>query len=115
VIDNEILAAAHRVKRGIEVSEETLALDLIQQMQSQAHYLTSDFTLKHYRRELATSNLVNRHRRSAWEKRGAKSLEEAAHAQVEKILKQPAGHRPDGPGLEKVRAIEKKWLRKILG
>jgi len=115
VIDNEILAAAHRVKRGIEVSEETLALDLIQQMQSQADYLGSDFTRKHFRRELVTLPLVNRHRRSAWEKRGAKSLEEAAQEQVEKILKKPPIDRPDGEGLEKVRAIEKKWLKKIMG
>jgi len=113
VIDNEIWAAAHRVKKGIEVNEETLALEVIHQMKSQANYLSSDFTLKHFRKELASLSLVNRHRRSSWEKRGAKSLEEAAKEQVEKILQKPPAERTDGKGLEKVRAIERKWLEKI--
>lgn len=113
VIDNEILAAAQRVKRGIEVDEETMALDLIQKMRSQANYLTSDFTFKHYRRELVSLPLVNRHRRSIWEKRGALSLEEMARQKVEKILQKPLPEREDSLGLEKIRIIEKKWLAKI--
>ena len=113
VIDNEILAAAHRVKRGIAVNDETLALGLIHEMKSQANYLSSDFTLKHFRKELATLNLVNRHRRSGWEKRGAKSLEEVAGEQVEKILKKPPAERKDSKTLEKVRSLEKKWLERV--
>jgi trimethylamine--corrinoid protein Co-methyltransferase len=113
VIDNEIIGAAQRVKRGIEVSEETLAVELIQEMKSQANYLSSDFTLKHFRKELASFNLVNRHRRSAWEKRGSKSLEEAAGEQVEKILQKPQPEPTDRGALEKVRSIEKKWLEKV--
>jgi trimethylamine--corrinoid protein Co-methyltransferase len=113
VIDNEIIGAAQRVKRGIEVSEETLAVELIQEMKSQANYLSSDFTLKHFRKELASFNLVNRHRRSAWEKRGSQSLEEAAREQVEKILQKPQPEPTDRGALEKVRSIEKKWLEKV--
>jgi trimethylamine--corrinoid protein Co-methyltransferase len=113
VIDNEILAAAHRVKRGIAVNDETLALGLIHEMKSQANYLSSDFTLKHFRKELATLNLVNRHRRSGWEKRGAKSLEEVAREQVEKILKKPPAERKNSKTLERVRSLEKKWLERV--
>jgi trimethylamine--corrinoid protein Co-methyltransferase len=113
VIDNEIIGAAQRVKRGIEVNEETLAVELIQEMKSQANYLSSDFTLKHFRKELTSFNLVNRHRRSAWEKRGSKSLEEAAREQVEKILQKPQPEPTDRGALEKVRSIEKKWLEKV--
>jgi len=113
VIDNEIIGAAQRVKRGIEVNEETLAVELIQEMKSRANYLSSDFTLKHFRKELASFNLVNRHRRSAWEKRGSKSLEEVAREQVEKILQKPQPEPTDRGALEKVRSIEKKWLEKV--
>lgn len=113
VIDNEILAAIQRVKQGIEVNEETLALELIQQMRSQANYLTSDFTLKHYRRELVSLSMANRHRRGIWEKRGALSLEEVAGQKVAEILQKPPREREDDAGLAKVRSIEKKWLEKI--
>jgi trimethylamine:corrinoid methyltransferase-like protein len=95
------------------VNDETLALGLIHEMKSQANYLSSDFTLKHFRKELATLNLVNRHRRSGWEKRGAKSLEEVAGEQVEKILKKPPAERKDSKTLEKVRSLEKKWLERV--
>ena len=115
VIDNEIIYGAQRVKRGIEVSDETLALDLIQEFQSSANYLGSDLTLKHFRRELTSFTLANRHRRSEWERRGGKSLEEAALEQVEKILAKPGEDRGDGRAMEKVRAIERKWLEKVGG
>jgi hypothetical protein len=62
---------------------------------------------------LASFSLANRHRRSAWEKRGAKSLEEAARAQVEKVLQKPGSEAGDGGAMEKVRSIEKKWLEKV--
>jgi len=107
VIDNEIIAAIQRIKKGIHVSDETLALDLIKEMQSQANYLSSDFTLKYFRQELISLSIVNRHRRSIWEKRGAKTLEESARDQVEKILKKPRAESENEKGLEKVRQIEK--------
>jgi len=115
VIDNEIIAAARRVQRGIEVNEETLALRSIQEMKSQADHLSSDFTLKHFRKELTTLNLLNRHRRSAWEKRGAKSLEEVARERVENILKKAKPEDMNPKGLEKVLSIEKKWLARVRG
>ena len=99
--------------RTVFSPDETLALSLIQEMKSQANYLSSDFTLRHFRKELASFSLVNRHRLSAWEKRGGKSLEEAAQEQVEKILQKPKAGATDQGALEKVRSIEKKWLEKI--
>ncbi len=113
VIDNEIIYGAQRVKRGIEVSEETMALDLIQEFQSSANYLGSDLTLKLFRRELTSFTLANRHRRSEWEKRGAKSLEEAARERAQKILAHDRPDFGDGKAMEKVRAIERKWLDKV--
>lgn len=113
VIDNEIFGSAFRIQRGIEVSEEALALELIHEMQSQANYLGSDFTLRHFRNELATFKLANRHRRSAWERRGSKSLEEAAGEEVEGILKKPKLECIDPKSLEKILSIEKKWLEKL--
>jgi len=115
VIDNEVFCAAQRVKRGIEISDETLALDQIQQMKSRANYLVSDFTVKHFRNELTIFALLNRHRRSVWEREGAKSLEEVARERAEKILSGPKTDPGDGRAMEKIRAIERKWLEKVRG
>jgi trimethylamine---corrinoid protein Co-methyltransferase len=115
VIDNEIMAGILRAQRGVDVSENTLAVKHIDEMGSYAGYLPSDFTLKHFRKEIATFKLLNRHKRSAWEARGSKSLEEVARDEVVKILQAPAAECID-PGIaEKVRGIEKKWLQKLGG
>jgi trimethylamine---corrinoid protein Co-methyltransferase len=113
VIDDEIFGAILRVQRGIVVSEEALAVKHIDEMGSYAGYLASDFTLKHFRQEIATFKLLNRHKRSAWEARGSKSLEEVARDEVARILR---GSPPQciDPGIgEKIRLIEKKWLEKL--
>jgi trimethylamine---corrinoid protein Co-methyltransferase len=115
VIDNEIFGAAFRIQRGIEVNEENLALDQIHEMASQANYLSSDFTLEHFRKELATFKLVNRHRRSVWEKGGSHSLEEMATQEAEKILKNRKPESLHSKALERVRAIEKRWIERLGG
>ncbi len=114
VIDNEIFGCAYRVRRGIEVDDERLAFEEINEMKSQANYLASDFTLKHFRNELASFTLVNRHRRSIWEKHGSKSLEERARDEVKAILSKPPQQCLDPKAMERIMAIEKKWRDKLI-
>ncbi|RLG40761.1 MAG: hypothetical protein DRO05_05565 [Thermoproteota archaeon] len=47
VIDNEIPGMCNRAIRGIEVNDETLALDVIEKVGPGGHYLTQKHTLKH--------------------------------------------------------------------
>ena len=49
VIDNDILGMAMRVVRGIEVNDETLALDVIDEVGPGGHYLMAKHTLRHMR------------------------------------------------------------------
>lgn len=114
VIDNEIFGAAFRAQRGIEVEEEKLALELIHEMKSEAAYLGSAHTRRHFRSELANPKLLNRHRRSLWEERGAKTLEEAARDEVARILAEPKRETMDPRALERVRAIEKRALERLI-
>jgi trimethylamine--corrinoid protein Co-methyltransferase len=50
VMADEIIDMVKASMMGIEVSDETLALDLIDQVGPGGHYLTTDHTLKHFRR-----------------------------------------------------------------
>ncbi len=115
VIDNEIMGTIVRAQRGVDISEENFALKHIDEMGTYAGYLPSDFTLKHFRKEIASFKLLNRHKRSTWEARGSKSLEEVARDEVARILKTPAAECIDPGTAEKVRLIEKKWLEKLEG
>lgn len=50
VIDNEICGMALRLDRGIETSEETLAVELIRELGPGGDYLSTDHTLAGSRR-----------------------------------------------------------------
>ncbi|WKY48756.1 trimethylamine methyltransferase family protein [Eubacteriaceae bacterium ES3] len=49
VMSNEIISYARRVRAGMEINEETLALDLIDQVGAGGTYITELHTLKHFK------------------------------------------------------------------
>jgi trimethylamine--corrinoid protein Co-methyltransferase len=100
VLDDAACARALRLARGIEVSDETLALDLIKEVGWQGDYLAQPHTAEHFRREHVLSKLLRRDGRETWERKGSKSALDLAQARVREIL---AKHepRPLEPALEK--------------
>lgn len=60
VIDNEIADMIFRAIRGIEVNEETLALDVVDRVGPGGNYLAEPHTMKFMRQELWMSRLLDR-------------------------------------------------------
>ena len=60
VLDDEILGMCHRVLRGIEVNDDTLALDLMIEKGPGRDYLAEGHTIRHMRDEFFMPTLVNR-------------------------------------------------------
>ena len=56
VIDNEIAGYLRHSLKGIEVNEETLAIDEIKKVGIGGNFLTSEHTCKHFRKELYLNN-----------------------------------------------------------
>jgi trimethylamine--corrinoid protein Co-methyltransferase len=93
VIDNEILGMAMRVVQGIEVTDETLALDTIDTVGPGGHFLMADHTLRHMRSELYyPSAVVDRQSWDTWHREGARDARERARETARDIL---ANHRPE--------------------
>jgi trimethylamine--corrinoid protein Co-methyltransferase len=93
VIDNEILGMAMRVVQGIEVTEETLALDTIDAVGPGGHFLMADHTLRHMRSEFYyPSTVVDRQSWDTWHEDGALDARERAREIAREIL---ANHRPE--------------------
>lgn len=93
VIDNDILGMAMRVLRGIEVDDETLALDVIHEVGPGGHYLMADHTLRHMRSEFYyPSAVVDRQGREMWQQDGALDARVRAKEIAREIL---ADHRPE--------------------
>jgi len=88
VLDNEICGMALRLVQGIEPKEDFPSLGHFQEMLAEGHMLTSDHTLKHLRQEhFFPGPVIDRLNRAQWLERGATTLTERAHAEVEKHLK----------------------------
>jgi len=100
-ICDEILGWLEHFVRGVEVSDETLALDLIDEVGPDGQFLDSEHTLKHFRERWYPS-LFERDNYNNWQARGSKTLAERAAGRVEAIL---AEHKPESLPEDVARAV----------
>jgi trimethylamine--corrinoid protein Co-methyltransferase len=91
VMNDEIIGLVRRILGGIEVSAETMALEVIDQVGPDGNFLEQDHTLQHFR-ENWYPTLLDRSSHAAWQKAGGLSYGQRANARVREILE---GHRPE--------------------
>ena len=86
VIDDEILGAAFRVVRGIEVSDELIGLDVIKQVGIGGNYLDSDHTVRYLRSHIWQPKITVRDRYETWQATGGKDMRQLANERARHIL-----------------------------
>ena len=88
LLDNDLLGAALRLTRGIEVNRETLSFDTIRQvcMGGEGHYLGSEQTLKVMQTEYIYPEFSDRDSPLVWESNGRPGLLQKATARKNEIL-----------------------------
>ena len=87
VIDDDMLAAVQRTVRGIEVSDETLAFEMIRDVvHGDGHYLGHPETLGRMRRDFVYPAVGDRTSPDAWEESGSLDVRERARARVREVL-----------------------------
>jgi len=91
VLDDEICEAALRLRRGIEVNEKTMAVDVIKKVGFSGNYLSENHTVENFRNELFIPSLYSREPFEAWQKAGEPLAIDHAQAKVKRIL---AEHKP---------------------
>jgi trimethylamine---corrinoid protein Co-methyltransferase len=94
VIDNELLGMIERILRGIDVSEETLALDCICQVGPGGNYVLADHTVDHMFSEFFYPRLAVRQQYDRWVDQGRPTPLTRAKALVDQYLQAPAWHLP---------------------
>ncbi len=87
VVDNEILGMCQRVLRGIEVTDESLATELMIEKGPATDYIAEEHTVRHMRGEFFVPKLANRQKRDAMVE-GSDALSRA-RAFVDRIRNQP--------------------------
>lgn len=92
VICDDLVGYARRITGGMEVNDETLALDVIDEVGPGGHYLMEEHTLKYFKSETWYPKLFERKVYENWEKEGRKTLTQRANERVIDILE---SHQPE--------------------
>jgi trimethylamine---corrinoid protein Co-methyltransferase len=90
LMDCEIYDLIKQVTQGITITDETLALHVIDRLGPQNHFLTDPHTIKHLR-QVWQPNIIDRSSSESWSKKGAQSHSEIARNKAKEILK---NHQP---------------------
>ena len=91
VMDDEFAAMIKLCVGGIPVSDETLAIDVIDEVGPFGDFLSHDHTMAHMR-EQSQPGLIDRRVREEWKASGSSTLHERALEKARQIL---ATHVPD--------------------
>lgn len=86
VVGDEIISLVRRMKQGIPVNEETLAIDVIREVGHDGHHLVHPHTLKHLRSTQWRPKLINRKGYEQWEREGSLTLLDHARKSLQRIL-----------------------------
>jgi trimethylamine---corrinoid protein Co-methyltransferase len=112
VIDNEILGMAMRAVRGIEVSDEALALDAIDRVGPGSHFLSDQHTLQHMRTEhYFPGPVIHRKGREEWEAEGKTDARSRALSSAREILNT---HQPDPIDQKTINWIKKEFSETLI-
>lgn len=86
VLGDEVVGMAKRFIRGIEVTRDTLARDLIQKVGPGGNFIQEAHTFRHFRQELWLPALMSRQPHGIWKQQGSKDMGVRVQEKVKKIL-----------------------------
>jgi len=88
VIDNENIGMIQRILSGIEVNDDTLALDVISSVGPGGNYIMEEHTVNHMMNEFFYPSLAVRSNFDVWEERDRPNMLKGAAALVQKTLRE---------------------------
>jgi trimethylamine--corrinoid protein Co-methyltransferase len=95
VLMDEAIGWTRRVARGIDVRDETLAVDVVDRVGPGGQFLDDEHTYRHFKSEFWFPSLFDRRRWSEWNEAGRPTGSDRVRARVAAILE---GHRPEPLG-----------------
>jgi trimethylamine--corrinoid protein Co-methyltransferase len=107
IIDNEIFGIISRLRNGLNVSDETMATEIITEIGPGGTFIDTDHTVRHLRTgEHWEPAVTNRESYENWINKGSPDIELAAKAKADEILKT---HK-----IEKLDTYKQKELNQII-
>ena len=111
VIDNEIIGYVKRLLKGVEVTRDTLAVDLIREVGISGEFLSREHTLFNFSNEFFEPSILFRKKRSDWNKTGSKSLHETAEQLAYDMISEPCSVKLSKEQSAGLRDIENWFLK----
>jgi trimethylamine--corrinoid protein Co-methyltransferase len=108
VLVHEVLHMVGQYMRGIPVSDETLALDLIDKVGPGGHYLMEAHTLEHFR-DVWYSDLFDRTIHDQWLRAGARTFQERLREQTRQAMEHQPAPLPEDV-LRELARMEAHWI-----
>jgi len=113
VIDDEIISYARRYARGVDVTDESLAVDVTREVGIAGTFLDTVHTAENFRSELFMPGLLCRERRAQWEAAGAKRLDERAGEKAAELMAAPADDPLGDDERRALRALTSGFMKKL--
>ncbi len=88
VMDSEMSQIIGRMAKGIEVNDDTLAIDVVHKAGVGKDYLGARHTMEHFRSEYFMPAISDRSSYDTWRAKGSKSILERAGNEVRRIFKE---------------------------
>lgn len=86
ILDDEICGVCKRIKKGAQITEERLDVDLIGKVGPGGEYLTNEHTFRNFRSEFYQPLIEERGNFASWQRSGALTIERRANAKWKEIL-----------------------------
>jgi trimethylamine--corrinoid protein Co-methyltransferase len=100
---NDYLGFIRAMTAGVVVNDDTLALDVIDELGPTGNYMAHEHTIRHYK-DPFYSKLMDKNQHAVWQKRGSLSMEQRAAKLVDEILSK---HHPEPLPTETQQEIKK--------
>ena len=115
IIDNETIGKALRFAKGIEISEKTLALDVVDEVGPQGNFLSHRHTFELFREEHFLPKLCQRKKYDIWIEQEKPTILQKASYKVTELLQnhhpEPLDETLDAELVAFVKAVEKRELQ----
>jgi len=92
VMQHELIGYVERLMHGIDLDEETLGLEVIEEVGPGGSFMDQEHTARHFRSELWFPKLLDRQFYDAWMNGGAKTMGQRCREEKGRLLKE---HQPE--------------------
>lgn len=113
VIDNEIISYVKRYLKGVEVNEDTLAIELSREVGISGSFLDQYHTLENFKDEFFLPDILNREVRENWMAHGSRTLTQVAEEKVAKLMERDVENGLDENQIRELDLLADRFLKHI--